>query len=147
MSMSAATYLLVSHLRQMSVHREVNGTLQITDLSAGHCRTSQILPPRPWYHVPGTPRSINADSGIFACWTDPALSCSAQWHDLASHFGFDIYVHCPAPGSQQARQRLAHFTTKILRTRLHGWCSILLPTWSPLPRFEFLQRNHMVCTS
>lgn len=48
---------------------------QVANFKAGHCRASQILPPRPWHSISDTPCAINADIGLLSCWTYETLPC------------------------------------------------------------------------
>lgn len=66
--------------------------------STGHCRTSQVLPPGPWHHVPSIAHSLDPDTGLFTCRYHQALSSSPKWYDMAKYLGFHCHVHCIAQG-------------------------------------------------
>jgi hypothetical protein len=121
--------------------------MEFTNIGVGHCRTGQILSPRPGRYLPDPPCSINTNSRLLSCRTYTALPCPAKRYDLASYVGIDCHVHRAASGREQARQRLDCIPTQILRTRLHGRSCVLFSAWPPLSCFEFIQRYNMVCTS
>jgi hypothetical protein len=120
--------------------------MQLTNISVGHCRTSQILSPRSGHHLPDPPCSINANFGLLSCGAYTTLPCPAKRYDLASYIGIDCHVYRAASGREQACQRMDYISTQIFRTRLHGRSCVLLSAWPPLSCFEFIQRYHMVCT-
>jgi hypothetical protein len=72
----------------------------VADTGIGHCRTSQVLPSRPWYHISNPPSPLDTDFGLLIGRSDATLPRPAQWHDMASYVGIHRYVHRIASGGE-----------------------------------------------
>jgi hypothetical protein len=102
--------------------------MELTNIAVGHCRTGQILSPRPRHYLPNPPCSINTNPRLLSCRAYTALPCPAKRYDLASYVSIDCHVHRAASGGEQARQRLDNIPTQVFgRVFMGGVAFYFLP--------------------